>query len=443
MSQKNNYIVVAIILFTATLAALFSGAEYLGISHFPRRPYKLGLDLQGGAYLVYQADLSKIPQKERTETMSGLRDLIERRVNALGVREPIIQVQRDRLIVELSGRVDPSQAVKEIKKTPVLEFREEKKNFEEIKKRNSEILEKIKSGQGDEKLKEKIEDPFKRTPLTGRYLKTARLEFDQNTSEPYVSLDFNKKGAKIFEELTTRNVGKILAIYIDGIPISEPRVKEKISGGKARISGNFTLKEAKELASNLKAGALPAPIHLISQKTVGPTLGRISLSKSLKAGILGFLAVILFMILFYKLPGVVASAALMVYAVLVLSLFKLIPVTLTLAGAGGFILSIGMAVDANVLIFERLREELRAGKDFSAALEDGFSRAWPSIRDGNLTTLIVAIILFEFGSSFVKGFALTLGLGILVSMFSAIIVTRRFLNVFIGTRIEKIKWLWR
>jgi len=241
--------------------------------------------------------------------------------------------------------------------------------------------------------------------------------------------------------LTSRNIGKQLAIYIDQMLISAPVVQEKISGGKAQISGKFTVDEAKELARNLSAGALPVPITLVSQQLVGPTLGKISLEKSLKAGIIGFLAIILFLVLFYRLPGILASLALAIYIGLLLSLFKLIPVTLTLAGIGGFILSVGMAIDANILIFSRMREELREKKTFAQSLEQGFSRAWPSIRDGNLTTLLVVLILFGFGTSFIKGFALTLSLGILISMFSAIFITKNFLKFFEGTKLEKIKWL--
>ena len=219
-------------------------------------------------------------------------------------------------------------------------------------------------------------------------------------------------------------------------------VKEAIPDGEARITGTFTVDEAKILVRNLNAGALPVPIELISQKTVGPVLGKISLEKSLKAGMIGFLMVILFMMGFYKGPGILASLALMIYAGIVLSLFKLIPVTLTLAGIGGVILSVGMAVDANVLIFERMKEERKAGRSFQRMIEIGFSRAWPSIRDSNLTTLIVALIMFFFGTSFIKGFALCLSLGVLVSMFSAIFITRTFLRSFIGTRLEKVKFLW-
>jgi protein-export membrane protein SecD len=257
-----------------------------------------------------------------------------------------------------------------------------------------------------------------------------------------VSIEFDEEGAKIFEEITSRNVGKFLAIYIDSQLISAPRVNEAISGGKAQISGSFTVEEVKELARNLNAGALPVPITLISQQTVGPTLGKISLENSLKAGLYGILAVIIFMIIFYRLPGILASLALGIYILLSLAVFKF-AITFSLAGIGGFILSIGMAVDANVLIFSRMREELKLGKDFGLALSEGVRRAWPSIRDGNLTTIIVALILFVMGSGFVKGFAVTLTLGVLISMFSAIVITNNFLKLFIGSKLANIKWLWR
>jgi len=255
-------------------------------------------------------------------------------------------------------------------------------------------------------------------------------------------LQFNDEGAKIFEELTAKNVGKPLAIYIDQTIISAPVVQEKISGGRAQITGSFTVEEARDLVRNLNAGALPVPIKLISQQNVGPTLGKISLEQSLKAGILGFLGVILFMILFYRFPGILASLALIIYIILALAVFKLLPVTLTLAGIAGFLLSIGMAVDANILIFSRMREELSQQKTFSTAVEEGFRRAWPSIRDSNFNSLIVCAILFGFATSFIKGFALTLAIGILISLFSAIFITRMFLRIFIGTRLEKIKWFW-
>jgi len=242
--------------------------------------------------------------------------------------------------------------------------------------------------------------------------------------------------------LTSRNVGKQLAIYIDQALISAPTVQDAITGGKAQITGKFTLDQAKKLARDLNTGALPVPIKLISQDTVGPILGKISLEQSLKAGIIGFFGVIVFMVIFYRFPGILASLALLIYVSLVLAIFKLIPVTLTLAGIAGFLLSIGMAVDANILIFSRMREELNQGKSFNNGVEEGFKRAWPSIRDSNFNSLIVCLILFIFATSFIKGFAFTLSIGILASMFSAIFITRMLLRFFVGTPLEKIKWIW-
>lgn len=441
MSKKKIYIVVVFIFVLAFFAGNLVYPQFLNLRLLPEIPFKLGLDLQGGIHLIYEADLSNIEKENYNSSMQGLRDVIERRVNLFGIQEPIVQTQEAsghyRLIVELAGIKDPAEAIEMIGQTPYLEFKEYKENYQEILKKNKEIIE---SEEGEEK--GELEDPFQATPLTGKYLEGAELGFDQTTIKTLVMLQFDDEGAKIFEELTKKNIGKPLPIYIDGVPISVPTVQEKISGGKAQITGDFTIEEAKTLTRNLNAGALPVPINLISQQSVGPTLGSISLEKSLKAGVIGFLAIILFMIIFYRLPGVLASLALIIYISLILSLFKLIPVTLTLAGIGGFILSIGMAIDANVLIFSRIREELRQGKVFAQAIEEGFNRAWSSIRDGNITTLIVAAILFSFGTSFIKGFALTLSLGILISMLSAIIITKNFLKCFINTKLEKIKFLW-
>ena len=450
MSKRRTYLIVAFIFILAFLAGNLSYPNYLNqgidflnwkfnlkLPHFWDVPLKLGLDLQGGTHLIYEADLSNIEKEDYSSSMQGLRDVIERRVNLFGVREPIVQTQTAnghyRLVVELAGIKDPNQAIKMIGQTPYLEFKEQKENFQEILKQNQKVSE---TGEGE------FQDPYQASPLTGKYLKKAELGFDQTTYQSLVLLQFNDEGAKIFEDLTSRNIGKILAIYIDGLPMSAPVVQEVISGGRAQITGRFTVEEAKSLARNLSAGALPVPITLISQQSVGPTLGKISLEQSLKAGAIGFLAIILFMILFYRLPGLLAALALGIYIALVLTIFKLVPVTLTLAGIGGFILSIGMAIDANILIFSRMREELRAQRSFTASVEEGFNRAWPSIRDGNLTTLIVAAILFGFGTSFIKGFATTLSLGILISMFSAIFITKNFLKCFINTRLERVKFLW-
>lgn len=438
MSKSRIYLTIAGIFLLAFFAGNLVYPQFLNLPFLPEFPFRLGLDLQGGTHLVYEADLSNIEKGDYDSSMQGLRDVIERRVNLFGVREPLVQTQKAgsqyRLIVELAGVQDPAQAIEMIGETPYLEFRELKENYEEIVKRNEEIIE---SGEGE------LEETFQPTPLTGKYLKKAEVGFDPTTSKPLVQLEFDEEGGRIFEDLTSKNIGQILAIYIDEVPVSLPTVQDVITGGKAQITGNFTIEEAQTLARNLNAGALPVPITLISQQTVGPVLGAVSLEKSLRAGALGFLAIIVFMLLFYRLPGLVSALALAIYVVLALSVFKLVPVTLTLAGIGGFILSIGMAIDANVLIFSRMREELRQEKSLLAAIEDGFARAWPSIRDGNLTTLIVAAILFAFGTSFIKGFALTLSLGILISMFSAIIITKNLLRVFVETWFERVRVLWQ
>jgi len=456
MKRKRTYLFLILIIILAVLAVSFSypeGIKKLGIN-FPQSwqiPFRLGLDLQGGTHLVYEADLSDISEEDYSSSMQGLRDIIERRVNLFGVQEPLVQTQETaghyRLVVELAGIKDPAEAIKMIGQTPFLEFREQR-----TEEKTQSMLNKQKEieGKSPEEMQEienwqlALQDPyFKSTSLTGKYLKKAEIGFEPNTNKPLILLNFNDEGSKIFEELTSNNIGKLLAIYIDGILLSAPVVQNAISGGKAQITGEFTVDEAKKLVRDLNAGALPVPIGLISQQSVGPTLGAISLQKSLKAGMLGFLAIIIFLIIFYRFPGFLASLALAIYIALVISFIKLISVTLTLAGIGGLILSIGMAVDANILIFSRMREELKEGKSFAVSLTEGFRRSWPSIRDGNITTLIVAFILFWFGTSFIKGFAFTLSIGILVSIFSAIFITRTFLWIFAGTKLENIRWLWK
>ncbi len=378
------------------------------------RPFHLGLDLQGGTHLVYEADTSSVTGEENT-AMESLRDVIERRVNLYGVSEPIVQTQKsgdsNRLIVELAGVFDISEAIKLIGETPFLEFKE--------------IPDSIRSA---EKKPEQLSyEEFIATELTGKYVKRAAVAFDQIGS-PQISLEFTSEGGDIFEKVTERNVGFPLAVFLDKFPISAPIVQQKISGGQAQITGQFTIKEAKELVGRFNAGALPVPISLLSQQSVGASLGHDSLSRSLRAGIWGTLAVALFMLFWYRLPGIVSVLALVVYAALTLFLFKTIPVTLSSAGIAGFILSIGMAIDANILIFERMKEELREGKNLDIATFEGFRRAWTSIRDSNVSSLITAFILYWFGTSLVKGFALTLGIGVLVSMFSAITASRLLLK---------------
>jgi len=393
-------------------------------------PFRLGLDLLGGTHLVYEADLNQVGDLNAADAMQGVRDVVERRVNFFGVSEPVVQVSgSDRLIVELAGISDVNQAIQLIGETPFLEFKEETDGTRDILDAQSR----------GERLSE---EPFLATGLNGRHLERAQLVFDPQTNIPQVSLQLTGEGAELFSEITRRNIGKLVAIYLDGMPISIPVVQTEIPDGSAVISGKFTPQEAKLLVTRLNSGALPVPIKLISQQTIGASLGQESLVKSLVAGVYGLIAVALFMILFYRLPGVVSVAALVVYVLIVLAFYKLIPVTLTLAGIAGFILSLGMAVDANVLIFARMREELKAGKTLTQSMEEGFKRAWLSVRDSHVTTLIGALVLYMFTTSMVKGFALTLGIGVLVSLFTATIVTRKILLLFAGQRWEKKRWMF-
>ncbi|MBE7525625.1 protein translocase subunit SecD [candidate division WWE3 bacterium] len=614
-------------------------------------PLVLGLDLQGGSHLEYVADLSNVPLDQRGDAMDGARDVIERRVNQMGVSEPLVQTAKAgdqwRLTVELAGIRDVNQAINMIGETPILEFRiqneqanrgltEEEQQMlleankakrelaEEIFKRAQagdsiqslseeysddetiraaggdlgwvldqrqyiklkelgqdlnpgdaypmmvddgqnfyiaqveekkdagqeirashlliqwegseqsaqsrtkelalELMEKIKSEVTPANFEEKVmeysdepgadktagdldyfrrgdmvppfedaafaltkgavsdivetqfgfhlikktdernvsdlrvravvlrqmtaadilnTEPWVRTELTGKQLKRAVLDFDPQTGAPIVVLDFDSEGTALFAKMTKDNIGKPIAIYLDGSPISIPTVQTEITGGQAVISGSFTVNEAKLLAQRLQAGALPVPIELIAQQTVGPTLGSESIALSLKAGLIGFLLVLIFMILFYRIPGIISVFALAFYVAVVLAIFKIIPVTMTLSGIAGFILSIGMAVDANVLIFERLKEEFRTDRPLQVSVDEAFKRAWSSIRDGNVTTLLVCLVLYTFTSSLVKGFALTLGIGILVSMFTAIVVTRTILKLFVSTPLSRaLPWFF-
>ncbi len=626
----------------------FNQLTTLKVGHV-NKPVVLGLDLQGGTRLEYEADLTKIADSERSSAMDGIRDVIDRRVNAMGVSEPLVQTTKNgnqwRLTVELAGVRDIKQAIQMIGETPTLDFRvqnpdanrpptdaEYKKVADEnasrkakaqavldqVKKGDSletiasktsedtdsaqkggdlgwvldqsqyaklvevfrdqqpglypqviddganfyiadllekkaagqevqashilvqwkgaeqssststkeqalakikEIQSKVNSGNFDEMAKKYSEepgadksagdlgwfrkgmmvqpfedaafklksgevsgivetpfgyhiikvtgirdvfdahvraaiyhqqkisdivntDPWKRTELTGKQIKRATLDFDQRTGASQVLISFNDEGAKLFDQLTKENVGKQIAIYLDGKPISIPTVQVEIPSGEAVISGNFTVDEAKLLAQRLQAGALPVPINLIAQQSVGPTLGSQSVQDSLKAGLIGFALVFLFMLLYYRLPGLLADFALVFYVALVIAIFKLIPVTLTLSGIAGFILSMGIAVDANVLVFERLKEEYATGKPTGQAIDEAFKRAWTSIRDGNMTTLISCAVLYMFTSSLVKGFALTLGIGVLISMFTAISVARTLLKLVAGTKFaSKMPWL--
>lgn len=433
-------VIIFIIVFLGSIAApnnwnraadFISGETGLTAPHFWNLPYRFGLDIRGGTHLVYKADLSAIPTKEQDEAMTSLRDVVERRVNAFGVAEPTIQIEESgdssRLIVELAGITDVNAAIRMIGDTPFLEFREPRSPEEQVLlPANWPPFEK----------------EFKPTNLTGSQLKRAVVDFDPNTFEPIVSVEFNDEGKELFREMTAKYVGAQIAIFLDGWPISAPTVREEIPNGQAVISGNFKLDEAKELVRRLNAGALPVPVTLISQETIGAILGQKAIADSFKAGLWGLAAIVVYMIFYYRLLGVVAVAALFVYALIILALFKLVPVTLTLAGVAGVLMSFGMAVDANILIFERMKEEFRAGRSFSGATDEGFRRAWSAIWDSNITTIVTAVILFWLGTGAVKGFALTLMIGVAVSMFTAIYVSRTFLGMFVGTRAEKWRKIW-
>lgn len=620
-----------------TVIGKVNTASGLGIPSIPEKAFRLGLDLQGGAQLIYEANVQNIPLSERGNAVEGVRDVIERRVNGLGVGEPNIQTAKTgdayRINVELPGVTDVNDAIRRIGETPILEFREEnttpprelteeeetqiatyndttKNKLEDVKKEldggatfeslvtmysedteskinngylgfiSSDIAEesiynwaaKAKEGDTspvieseggyhifkkgaskagekeveashilicykgalrcntDEYTKEQAlqkatelfteanarnfsslakkfsteanagttggelgyfkkgvlvepfenavfnaevgqiigpvetqfgyhiiyktderdtqeyelshiflgkqleadiigtQEPFIPTALSGKQLERAQVVSNPQTGEVQVSLQFNAEGTNLFAELTKKHLGKAIAIYLDGEPLSVPVVQTVITDGQAVITGGFTVQDAQLLAQRLNAGALPVPVELIGQQTVGASLGAESLSKSLYAGAIAMILVMIYMVLYYRLPGVLSVVALSVYLALTLALFKLVGVTLTLAGIAGCILSIGMAVDANVLIFERIKEELKKGKSLQSSVEEGFLRAWPAIKDGNISTILTCVLLIWLGSSFVKGFAFTLAIGILVSMFSAITITRVMLR---------------
>ena len=390
--------------------------------------FRRGLDIEGGTSMLFKADMSGISSSQRSDALKSAKTVIERRINLFGVSEPIVQTStlengESRIIVELPGVTDLNQARSIVGTTAQLSFWEE-------------------GASGSAKLEESalplgITSVFttpKKTNLSGNDLQSTSVTFDQNTGKPQVTLAFTPDGTQKFADITKRNVSKRVAIVLDNQVIEAPTVNEAILTGNAVISGGFTVDSANALSTELNAGALPITLTSLSSQVVGPTLGLSSLQKSLFAGAIGFIIIVIFMCVLYGRLGMVASVALCLYTLFVLAIFKLSSltpygITLTLSGIAGFILSIGMAVDANILIFERMKEEKRLGKSREAAIEIGFSRAWTSIRDSNISTLITSAVLYKFGSGIVRGFALVLAIGVIVSMFSAIIVTRTFLRI--------------
>jgi preprotein translocase subunit SecD len=444
MNRTKTQKVFAIILILTFLSAIvsfpknvkifnqtFSSPEInfnLGNMSFKRDlEIKKGLDLAGGSQIVFQADISNVKKEDKQNAIDAARNVIEKRVNLFGLSESNIQTSKIndkyRIIVELPGLNNPQEAISLIGKTAVLNFR---------------LAVASPSAELQKSLAYQQFGPYQiKTNLSGKDLKKASAVFNQNNGSPEVAIEWNSDGAKNFAEITKKNVGKQLAIFLDDQIVSAPTINTPILDGNAVISGNFKLDEAKQLATQLNAGALPIPIKVIEQKTISATLGQDSVDKSVRAGLIGLFCVMFFMIALYGKLGLIADVSLIIYGLFSLATFKLLPITMTLPGIAGFILSIGMAVDSNILIFERFKEERKKNQNISFAMEAAFGRAWDSIRDANFTTLLVCFILFNpFNWSFlnisgmVRGFALNLAIGVLTSLFTGLVVTRTFIRVF-------------
>jgi preprotein translocase subunit SecD len=399
---------------------------FLGRHVQPRFELKQGLDIQGGMQVILNADMSEIDEADREDALQAAKDIISRRVDMYGIAEPRIRTSKQgeqyRIIVELPGVTDQQQALQLVGQTAELEFRLEK---EELNPKATQSAALFLSN-------------YEATDLTGRDLKKAQLSFNQQTGEPVVALEFNAEGKRKFGQITQNNQGKVLAIFLDGFPIAMPYINEPILDGRAIMSGGFTVEKAENLAIQLNAGALPVPIEVLEQRTIGASLGEESVQRSIKAGLVGLILVAVFMVVYYGLKGLISSLVLLIYAVLTIAIYKVLGVTLSLPGIAGLILSIGMAVDSNILVFERMKEELRLGQSFSEAIEQGFGRAWDSIKDANLATIMTALVLinpldFSFlnTSGLVRGFGLTLLIGVVLGLFTGVFVSRSLLKVFL------------
>jgi len=426
----------------------------VSLPHLMEIPFRLGSDLGESSFLFYDIDLTGVEEKDYPAIRQSLREKVGRRINSwqligLGGEEITLRMQETggnyRLIIELPGIKDPSRAIQLIGEAPLLEFKEQRPEEE-----TTQILEKRKELEGKsfeeiqkvENWQLALEDPyFIPTPLNGKYLEKAEVNLLGVTPNPIISLQFNGEGAKLFEELTSKNIGKRLAIYVDQTIISAPLVQEKISGGKAQISGDFTAASARELVANLNKGTLPVPITLVSQKVIEPILGQAFLGGLVRPGITGLLALFALMIIFYRWPGFLFSLSLLISSIFLFSLLKLASVVLTLSGLVAFILFVVIVVSNNLLIFSRLREEFSSGKSFSSSLNEGFSRTWLAIRHSNVVIIIFSLILFLGATGLFKSFALSLIIGIIFNLFSVVVITKFFLRVFAGTRLSNVKWL--
>ncbi len=387
---------------------------------------KEGLDIQGGMEVVLKADMKDIPQSDRQQALESAKDVVQRRVDLFGVSEPVVQTAQTgdeyRILVELAGIKDTSQALQLLGTTALLDFRLQDA---------SPSAEATVSATA-------FFNQFKETGLTGKQLKRSAVTFDPKTGQPEVSMEFNDQGRQMFADITQRNIGRVLGIFLDNFPVMLPKINTAIVDGQAVITGGFTLDQAKQLSIQLNAGALPVPIEVLEQQTIGASLGQESVQQSLRAGLIGLGFIIFFMIANYGWKGLLASISLVFYAIYTVAIYKLMGVTLTLPGVAGLLLTIGMAVDANILIFERMKEELRAGKGFTQAMQLGFQRAWNSIKDANMTTILISLVLinpldFSFlnTSGLVRGFGLTLLIGVLISLFTSMVVTRTLMKLFL------------
>ena len=470
MRQRNINRLIGIVILTAILIWIDQPNNpglHLKIGNFQiDRDITLhqGLDLQGGLQVLLQADVPADQEEEfDARTMEAARVIVENRVNALGVTEPQVQLQGERrIIVELPGIENPDQAIATLRETGLLEFVEGGRTplragqlvRTSLDVALGETITSTTSLTGTEVLtatEYAFDGQVFETLMTGRHLKDADVSTD-NMGQIVIAFELTDEGAQIFRDYTLSHVGDIVAIILDKRVLSAPVINEPITSGKGVISsgatGGFPLEEARSLAIQMKYGALPVPLKVMENRTIGPSLGRESIARSIQAGLVGLIVVLLFMVTYYRLPGLLADMALIIYALINVALYKLIPVTLTLPAITGFILSTGMAVDANILVFERMKEELRSGRALRPAMEAGFSRAWTSIRDSNISTLLTCAILFWFGSNFgasiVKGFAITLALGVVVNLFTAIFVTRTFIRFVFnlaGDRLREKAWL--